>query len=131
MNLENKIPIVNWPDESGDLKVVQLDVDGKPYLRIADWKYTTHARMLETLAEDLGREFPTIEKRAPDNTAYTLPKLESEWYKVYGMGWVELDVNKKEATFYGTSYDYKIGIDEEHLNNIKSKIKDWNLLVKE
>ena len=127
MTLEQKIPSTNWPKESGEYKVVQLDIEGQPYLRFAETKYSTHATILILLANKLEREYPTIEKDRGEYGKDQIPALESDWYKVYGMGKSKIDVGQKTASFYGNSFDYGIGINPEHLNSIKQHEKDWKI----
>ena len=43
---DNGIPRVNVPQQSGEYKVVQLDIEGQPYLRFADEGWSTHAVIL-------------------------------------------------------------------------------------
>lgn len=134
-----------FPEESGDYKVVQLEMDGTQYL----WTVTSggHARCLTYLLEEEGGRFgmypelggtpykrwmdrspkPEEEKdmktyqtvddlSAPDFLDEHVPALDGGGYHVLGMGRVRLDVESKVATFYGKSKSYEIGLDTQQLS---------------
>ncbi len=125
--------VANWPAKSGEYKVLQLEIDGKPYLRFgkANQKIINvesasefHVRILVSFLEVTGREYPIIKKFG----AY-VPALESEWYKVHGAGSAEIDVERKLASFFGKSASYEIEIDEQHLDSVGLLLPDWKLRI--
>jgi hypothetical protein len=122
MNLDDILPTVNWPETSGHYKVVQLLIDGKPHLRLEPVDAVNHAQMIMHIANELGREVLFQER----NGDY-LPKLESDRYKVQGMGLARVDSAAKKVDFTGVSFDYEIGISEENLAAIRPLVPDWTL----
>ena len=122
------IPRINWPNESGTYKVVQLDMEGQPYLRFADriGDDPLHTKILESLFSDLDRDYPFTE--VGDLYKSVAPALESDWYKVHGMGKADVNLEKREATFKGISYDYNIEISESHLNSLKPYAPEWKFV---
>lgn len=52
---------------------------------------------------------------------------DKEKYKIVGAGWC--DLKGKRAEFFGTSMDYQMGIDTQHLlNSIRPMYKDMEIL---
>lgn len=126
MTLDKDLQTVNWPAESDDYKVVQLDVDGKPYLRFREPKYVDgHGPILFIFLETL--EIPYENTRGTSGAA--VPALEGDRYKVHGMGRARVDVEQKQARLYGKSDDYGIRINPEHLEAVKQLVPDWNISI--
>lgn len=126
MALDEKIPTVNWPTESGDYKVVQLDIGGQPCLRFAQNPWETHGNILSFLAEEFGQAVPTMQigtEKGEDE----IPALKSEWYKVLGMGRSSINVYEKTASFHGQSDGYSITINRRQLDLIRPLTPDWQL----
>lgn len=121
MSLDEQLPIANWPTESGEFKVVQLDVDGQPHLRFIEDEWKRHADILMMLFDELAIPYHTL-KRSGN---LEIPVLQGERYKVHGMGKARVDVKHRRASFYGTSFDYGIGIDATHLASVKPLLQDW------
>ena len=117
-----ELPQANWPKESDDWKVVQFYIEGEPYLRFGSFPQEYHKSIIMKTASSLRKEC-SMEKRG----SKTLPVLESEWYKIPGMGSAKIDVETKTAVFLGNSFDYEIGIDAEHLEKIKPFCPEWNI----
>ncbi len=135
MSLDELLPTANWPAESGEYKVIQLEVDGKPYLCFGktNQKSNTmesfselHVNILASFLKASGREVPMM----LDGCSF-VPELESEWYKVYGAGRAEINVEQKKASFFGKSAGYGIYIAEEHLSLVKPLLPDWTLVKAE
>jgi len=60
-----------------------------------------------------------------------VPALESEWYKVHGMGYANIDVTRKSALFYGDSHDYNLFFSAAHLDLVKQFQPEWNFNLKD
>ncbi len=115
----------NWPKESGEYKVVQLDLDGQPYLRFPEKSYYTHAVILMALLSEQDIEY----KKIKDNLDSDVPALEGERYKVHGMGRARVGVGQRRASFFGVSDGYGLGIDKTHLDAIRELQPDWTIEV--
>ncbi len=117
-----ELPRADWPNKSEKYKVVQFYIEGEPYLRFASFPEEYHKSIIMKTASSLSKEC-AVEKRG----LKSLPALESEWYKIPGMGSAEITVETKRAIFLGDSFDYEIGIDPEHLEKIKAFYPEWNI----
>ncbi|MBI2148608.1 hypothetical protein HYU23_02920 [Candidatus Woesearchaeota archaeon] len=126
MGLDEKLPIANWPAKSGEYKVVQLIMDGTPHLLFAEGGYETHSVIIMSLASKLRRNYPKIDFSDSTGT-YQIPAQEAEWYKLVGAGKARIDVDGKKASLFGNSYNYRIGINPEHLDSVRPLIQDWKL----
>ncbi len=126
MSLDEKIPRANFPTKSGDYKYVQLDIDGEHFLHFSRNQDEMHSGLLL-------RVFSWCRvwdySKITNENGSEIPALEGERYKVYGMGHANVDVDKKTISFWGESYDYKIGLSKEHLEKSASLLKSWNLEV--
>lgn len=125
--MTNDQPRVNWPSRSAivsSYKFVQAELDGLPYLRFQDDSKSdkTHAHILARFLQDSGiSDYPL--------TRSGKPALKGERYKVVGMGEAKVDVEERRATFYGTSYDYGLTTDREHIESIRAIAPEWTLEV--
>ena len=122
MNLED-IPRVNWPSGPSSYKVVQLEIDGQPYLRFEEANYYTHGLIIDTLLRKLGIKYDQIKGM----TGSWVPALEGERYKVKGMGRAVMLTGNK-VSFLGNSVDYGLGIDRDHLDAIKALESERGLI---
>lgn len=139
MNIE-KIPRVNWPASKGVYKVIQLEMEGTPYLRFGQGlSRTSHGAILEEMLNAL--EIPYgkmwIENHSTGivgmgqrRERYTVPNPKSDRYTAVGMGFAQLSTEKKEAEFYGRSEDYHLEINQAHLDMIKISQRDWQIRVR-
>ena len=125
------IPRINLPKQSREYKIVQLDIEGQPYLRFAEKDWYTHAIIIMDLAHKLHRPYHTVEKDRGSmfGGKDEIPALQSDWYTVHGMGKSKISVEHKSASFYGKSIDYGIGIDIEHLGSVRVFARDWEFTV--
>lgn len=125
MSLEKTIPRVNWPEKDGEHNVVQLDIDGQPYLRFPQKECEDygHAETLRVALEKQGIK-PEL---MPNRLGKMIPVLKGERYEVYGMGIAKIDVGQRRAFFSGRSWDYDISINREHLDSISQLEPDWNI----
>lgn len=122
----DKLPIVNWPRKSGEHKVVQLEIDNKPYLRFAEEGWETHAVILMYLFKRNNVPYKTIK----DNVDSDVPALKGERYKIHGAGKAKIDLERKYASFGGESMGYGICIDKKHLDSIKELQPKWKIELK-
>ncbi len=124
MEQNEALPPVNWPQKSGEYKVVQLQLDGKHYLRFRqdDWELT-HNLILRNFLEAQGIEPRTFRT----HTDETVPETRGERYIADGMGKARVNVEQKRASFYGESYDYGIGISRTHLEQIRHLEPGWQI----
>lgn len=119
MSIDAKIPQIKLPAESGKYKVVQFYVGEKPYLRFGGRETKDegdrHNAIVKRFAEEAGLK--TIV-----DTSLKIVRVfpADEAFKIAGMGWCELNLEKKTAEYYGTSANYYIRIDETHLKSIKT-----------
>jgi hypothetical protein len=116
--------LTNWPKKSGDYKVVQMEIDGKPCLRFPDHRLN-HSYIIKEIADKLERKFPII----ADTNDHNVPALESEWYKVPGAGKARIDIENKVASLYGESEGYGIGINLDHLSHLRPLHPDWKIVA--
>jgi|SRR3989344_368580 len=127
MSLDKTFTGTNWPEESEDMKVVQLSIDGNPCLRFPTKEYRegSHGAILTVTLMKNGVPYEKIVGRSE----VRIPALIGVGYKVHGMGKAKIDVGQRLAHFYGSSYDYGIGINTEHLECIRSLHPDWKIEV--
>jgi hypothetical protein len=117
---------INFPRRSGEYKIVQIDIDGCPYLRFEDADSHAHSVMLLALARELGEKCPLVVADS-GHGHNILPALHADWYDVRGMGWASVDVAKRTARLYGQSSDYHIGIEPKHLRRLSQSLRSWRL----
>jgi len=118
-----KEPVVNWPEKDGKYKVVQLYVEGEPFLRYQEPEFPSHSTTLVRALRSFGIKFDTEKTTA----GYKIAARKGKNYEVAGMGNSEVNVKEKKASFSGVSADYEIGIDLKHLNKIIELEKDWEI----
>jgi hypothetical protein len=114
--------LTNWPRSSGEFKVVQMEVDGQPFIIFGSTD-TFHTLMIKEIGERLNREMPTVK----DRSGGEIPALEGEWYRVWGAGKALANKEKRELIFYGRSKAYDIGISKEHLERISAMKPAWKV----
>ena len=139
------------PEESGDYKVVQLEMDGSQYVQFHERR--GHANILTALLEKEGNRYTVHEKYGPrkiwedrrvkpDEIEHCLayetvpdltdqetkiPSLRGEMYNVLGMGRARVDGKSKTVVFYGTSMSYGIGLDLEQLTELQKEKPEWQI----
>jgi len=114
------------PERSGEYKVAQLSVRDQTCLCFgAEWN--SHGAILMHALHAAGIGYRTIQGKS----GYPVPALEGSLYKVYGLGMAQVDIAHKQAAFYGSSFDYGIGIDPEHLKSIQLLVPEWLLQHRE
>ncbi len=131
MSLDEEIPNVLWPNETGEYKIIQICNNiNQPYLRFSEKLKDRatdefHREILERFAKEIN--ISCGKKKSCDGD-WMVPILpESSNYRILGMGKCFFNAEKKEAEFYGKSRDYGVRVDEEHLKLIKSFFTDINI----
>ncbi len=122
------LPRINWPEKSGEYKVVQLQMDQQNYIRFDPEYGSTHGSILMGLASKLRRYDRLQMIDFSDSTGtYQIPAPESDWYKLVGAGKARIDLAKRRASFYGNSYNYGVGINSQHLDSMREFTPDWQI----
>ena len=121
-----EIPTVNWPEERGQYKFVQLDLGDGPYLRfggnIQKGSGGYHSRILSGFLDEQGIGYELIGNKQKN------PALKGSGYTVRGMGSATIDFDGRMAFFGGNSVDYNLGPDKEHLQKIAEKEPEWRFI---
>ena len=120
------IPRVNWPGHSGKYKVVQVDIDGLPYLRFSEADHAYHASILHQLLSDFCIEYGKVKEEGSDEE---IPAPSGDRYALRGAGRASVSLQDKRATFYGASTAYRIDIDSKHLETVRELEPDWKMNV--
>ena len=113
--------VIDLP-ESGTFKVVQIYVGNEPYLPFGETN-DYHVNILKKFLESKNIEFKP-DSEFGDN----LPPLIGTGYGVVGMGYFY--IYDKQLVFSGSSSDYGIGINPEHIEKCKPYFKDNDLEIK-
>ena len=110
------MPTVNWPNRCGDYLAVQLEIDGKPYLR---FEIGLHAFVMQEALKEFG--ISDYDKTVIDShpngivdmgqqrLVYEVPSPIGKRYHAVGMERADINELQKEAIFFGYSEDYNIG----------------------
>ncbi len=126
MSNEN-LPLVNWPAEPGEYKVVQFNSDSKPYLRFGrepESKFGDfHEFILERFAQEIGVDCINIP--GPDGPVAGLP--DNIEYKLIGAGKCNVNLENRTATYHGTSRDYQMGINQDHIQRLRTEFPEWQM----
>ncbi len=126
MAIEDTLPTVNWPKRNGDYRVVQIEIQGKPYILFEGEHDFTHASIILTLGQKLKKE---VRESLPSklNLSRMVPDLSSDWYQVHGMGFALFSPMFKRASFHGKSSDYELGINREKLELVRGLEPQWRI----
>ncbi|HJW96801.1 MAG TPA: hypothetical protein VJ485_01410 [archaeon] len=119
--------LTNWPRHSGEFKVVQMEVDGHPFIIFGPDSEFHTALIREFLQRFPDREVATVR----DEFDNEYPALEGDWYKVWGTGKALANKEKRELIFYGHSKAYNLGISAEHLERIRAMKPAWKIHFRE
>ena len=133
MSLENRLPIVNFPEKSGTYKFAELIIYNRPILRFANYdnddmrnyfKSWTPA-IINDVAIILNETYPLMDFDHGKLGKHKIPKKESEWYSLVGAGYAKIDVeNKLVKEFLGKSCVYP-GIDYDFLEVMRPLVLPW------
>ena len=125
--VDDSVPRVNWPECSGEYKVVQFYIEGQPYMRFGKIKneknYDIHEFILKRFAEEIGVEY--IEIKSKHGPLAALPQ--DGRHDMAGAGKCTLNLETKVAAFWGDSIDYRRGIDYKHLRKVRELYPEWKI----
>lgn len=133
MGIENILPIANFPNKSGMYKFAEMLIYNEPFLRFAKYENSDSRYYLKSWTPAIITEVSRlVNKSCPlmffDHGTYgkfMIPTIESDWYKLVGAGYAEIDAENKEIKrFLGKSCVYP-GIDYDFIEKIKPLILDW------
>jgi hypothetical protein len=132
MSLDESIPRANWPETPGIYKVVQLYIADEVYLRFGkrpeppydDGDY--HEFILEKFADEIGVEYRKV-PRSPNQKTMIAVLPDDDKYGMPGAELCDINLEDRTANFYGDSFDYKKGIDPDHLEKFKQLFPDWQM----
>ncbi|VVB78684.1 Uncharacterised protein [uncultured archaeon] len=117
----DEIPVINWPDKSGEFKFVQLEVLNNLFLRFEVKRPDFHIYILRDFLTELN--LPIIKTRSESGTRIIEPKGEN--YLVSGMGIADVYLEEKRIDFLGKSMDYKLAVNNDHIDKINLLFPDW------
>ena len=124
--MTNDLPIITLPQQSGIYKVVQFDSEPLAYLRFAERPKDQyfHIYILGNFAKEIGVE--CIKIPGPDD--YSIPALPDNIpYRMVGAGRCQINLEEKTANFGGHSYDYRIGVNQAHLQRLRIQLPEWQI----
>jgi len=121
------VNIINLPDNEAEFKIVQMYHNEKPILLCGSRKLgikNFHGLILEQYLKEQNINYDSF---APDEKFpnWLLPKLKlKDTYNVVGMGKMGIDQSIHYVQLpYGSSHDYKIGVNTEFNKLIKETFK--------
>ena len=121
MPLDEYIPQVIWPEQSGYYKAVQFMIEDKPYMRFRPVS-SFHQMIVMDFAQEAGLESKGI--CAPKEKF-----VDNEKNKIVGTGNCNLNLEEKTALFCGWSKDYKLFINKEHMEEIRKLYPDMDIRI--
>jgi hypothetical protein len=114
----------NWPKSAGQYKVVQIELDGRDYLRFpTDEEQTEHAHILEAFLKAHGVEIEYSFTGKVSNNM--LPAPSGERYFVHGMCRALVLPSQYKCRLDDYSGDYGISYDEMQIEKIKETEMEW------
>ncbi|HLD80357.1 MAG TPA: hypothetical protein VJA18_07415 [Candidatus Nanoarchaeia archaeon] len=122
---DKDLPLITLPPQSGEYKVVQFDNGSQPYLRFAKKPQDDdfHRFILSRFAREI--EAQCIEIPGPDDLIPALP--DNIPYRMVGAGRCDINLEAKTASFCKRSHDYRIGINQDHLQRLRIQLPDWQI----
>ncbi len=121
------LPRVNWPSESGQFKVIQLErvEDGAAYLRFGcKQPYLQQGRdILAGFRWDVGSKASVVEQREELTPSLTAPVT----FLLVGAGACILDPTVKRASFYELTENYRTPLNSSHLLKVKERFPLWEI----
>ncbi len=94
-------------------KVIQVDLDRKPYIRFGD-VYTIHSKILEAFLKEHNIQSEPFERHGDK---ITHPK--GDRYKLVGAGRASIGMPERIIHFSGDSIHYGLGVNHEHLSKLE------------
>ncbi len=126
MAIEDKIPRFNHMCGGRDLftekyegKVIQLEIDGEPYLRFGRGK--THPNILIDLLDECSSAGDPLVSEQEHLRIITSPRIPKSCgrYKLVGAGLFSTDPDRKQIEVFGVSTSFQIRIDPIHMEKMK------------
>ena len=118
---------VIWPQERGYHKAVQIYAENSPFLVFGSSMDEMHGEILARFLEEHNITYTCVE--IPGSVSTVTPCLEGDKYKVVGMGRPKVIPENKYMSAHGTSTDYIIRMNKEHLEKIQQLYPDWTILM--
>ena len=136
MGIEERIPHVKHVEGidmfsveglSTTYKYVQLYIENVPFIRMGHYDCSKHFLILMSFFKECnenGLQICTEEEMQGFVRGYSmfpkiLPPLETDKYRVRGMGYLRISNSQKGICLNGESTDFGIGLDQKHLEDIK------------
>jgi len=118
------------PVENGEYKVVQIEFDGKPYLRFSDTPpfVALHGFLLQSFLDERNVHYATIVDIGHDGQSIQIPAPHGEQYRLVGAGIALVNLEHEVIKFHGKSVGYNIGIDFQQLEVFKQFLPDWRFI---
>jgi len=124
----NTIPRLSYTEGEKDQQVIQLYVDGEPFLRFGKG---FHADILTIFLEECdGLGEPLVPQETFDGYKRE-PPLKGGRYEVIGMGQALIFPGNKTIYLGGHSHNYHIDVSRKHSRDMQSHLPDWTLIFKE
>ncbi len=128
---EQNLEIVNWPESeyAANKKFIQVEVDGRRYLRVQDEKFesSTHLGLLGQTLNDAG--IPIVFENGKDidgkDESRIAPK--DERYNLYGAGHANFSLSGMYAVFGANSRSYGLGFNGSDLEEIRRLKPGWEI----
>jgi len=134
-----QFPVANWPQKSGQYKVVQLYLDERLYLLFGSEDIKTsfrvasnHGEIVRNFLESRGVNYQTFK---PDNSLpIGIPRENGARYHIDGAGQATVWSDERIALFMRWElssppniFDYDMGISRAHLNEIRLLDPNWRI----
>ena len=124
--MNQKIPQIILPEESDTYKILQFENEGKPYLRFSQGNFSYHkhrdilsafAREIDVIAIEEHKGNQGIISYLPENCSF----------KLCGGGLCKIELEQKEMFFFSDTWDYNLGIHENHLGKLRKELLQWDI----
>lgn len=108
MNLDQRIEVVEFPQQENTYSVIQIDVGDQSYLVFGNSNRELHPEVLEKFLETKRLRVVKDRQRLGQWIEENIPLWKTDQYTVRGMG--QAKVEKGGVTFSGKSGWYEIGV---------------------
>ncbi len=115
------------PEKNGLYKVVQIVLDGKPYLRFGDFHTDVHGKMLQRFLDEYRVPYATILSTDTNSKKIQIPIRQGGQYQLAGAGKAAFNLAGKIIYFHGESLGYSLNIDKQQLEFYKPLLPQWEL----
>ncbi len=115
-----------WPKESGIYSMVQIDLDGQPYIAFRKGNEVFHRQILRRFLLDAAVLFGS--RTVTDGPyVFELPNPRGLNYTLMGAGVCKVNLEEKDAAFDGRSGDFDKDIDEASIVRIQKRYPEWSM----